>query len=725
MVAQLAVWLSIMSIQAFANAETDAAHGVLERLIGARATNFTFSIIEKENYCDVFEVSASNGTVFVKGSSGVALCHGAYKYLKKNCNAIVTWDNTSINLPKKFPDYINQRVVCPNKFTHYLNVCTFGYTMPWWKWDRWEKEIDWMALHGINMPLAMTGQEAVWKKVWKKYGMTDKNLDDFFTGPAFLPWNRMGNINKHAGPLPQSWINGQKELQKKILTREKALGMTPVVPAFAGFVPPAFAAQNPKLNILKSFGWCGFEPTLLLDPKEPIFPKIGKDFVEEYTKEFGTNHYYISDSFCEMNPTFNPKTKINDLANIGNSIYKGIALADPKGVWIMMGWPFLIDEKFWGEKEIKAMFSKVPMDKLILLDLAVENKQVWKLRKAFRERQWISCIIHNYGQIMVTYGPLPLAASIHQEIIADKKHGNHIGAGITPEGIEQNPVLYELETDALWSEAPINLKDWTDDYCQRRYGKKSKNAEKAWNLFEKSIYGFNPLDSEVIPCTIRPPAFDITLKVSSFPSNNFKNMLAGIDFLLACENELGNSDAYKRDVVDLVKQYIIFYDRVIVEAIQKAHEAKDYKRRDKLMKKYIELINDLDKLVATRPEHHLSRWINMARDWGKTKKEKDFYEYNARLILTQWGGGLTDYANKDWSGMLSGYYAPRWQIFFDGVKKSKNGKINFDEITKNRIAWENEWIKSTKPIKENPTGNELKTAKTMLKKYRNYNDFIK
>ena len=164
---------------------------------------------------------------------------------------------------------------------------------------------------------------------------------------------------------------------------------------------------------------------------------------------------------------------------------------------------------------------------------------------------------------------------------------------------------------------------------------------------------------------------------------------------------------------------------MIVEAIQKAHEAKDYKRRDKLMKKYIELINDLDKLVATRPEHHLSRWINMARDWGKTKKEKDFYEYNARLILTQWGGGLTDYANKDWSGMLSGYYAPRWQIFFDGVKKSKNGKINFDEITKNRIAWENEWIKSTKPIKENPTGNELKTAKTRLKKYRNYNDFIK
>jgi hypothetical protein len=39
----------------------------------------------------------------------------------------------------------------------------------WWDWRRWEKEIDWMALQGINLPLAFTGQEAVWQKVFKVY----------------------------------------------------------------------------------------------------------------------------------------------------------------------------------------------------------------------------------------------------------------------------------------------------------------------------------------------------------------------------------------------------------------------------------------------------------------------------------------------------------------------------------------------------------------------------
>ena len=38
-----------------------------------------------------------------------------------------------------------------------LNYCTFGYTMPWWTWQDWERFIDWMALNGITTPLAATG----------------------------------------------------------------------------------------------------------------------------------------------------------------------------------------------------------------------------------------------------------------------------------------------------------------------------------------------------------------------------------------------------------------------------------------------------------------------------------------------------------------------------------------------------------------------------------------
>lgn len=49
-----------------------------------------------------------------------------------------------------------------------------------------------------------------------------------------LPWQRMGNMEKWGGPLPPSWHNFTLELQHKTLERMKGLGMTPVLPAFAG-----------------------------------------------------------------------------------------------------------------------------------------------------------------------------------------------------------------------------------------------------------------------------------------------------------------------------------------------------------------------------------------------------------------------------------------------------------------------------------------------------------
>jgi len=43
----------------------------------------------------------------------------------------------------------------------------FADSFVWWDWERWEKEVDWMALQGVNLPLAFTGQEAIWQKVFK------------------------------------------------------------------------------------------------------------------------------------------------------------------------------------------------------------------------------------------------------------------------------------------------------------------------------------------------------------------------------------------------------------------------------------------------------------------------------------------------------------------------------------------------------------------------------
>lgn len=47
-----------------------------------------------------------------------------------------------------------------------------------------------MAMNGYNLPLSFTGQEYVWTQVWRDLGMTQADLDEWFSGPAFLAWNR-------------------------------------------------------------------------------------------------------------------------------------------------------------------------------------------------------------------------------------------------------------------------------------------------------------------------------------------------------------------------------------------------------------------------------------------------------------------------------------------------------------------------------------------------------
>lgn len=106
-----------------------------------------------------------------------------------------------------------------------MNVCTVSYSAAWWNWSRWEREIDWMALNGINLPLAFTGQEYVWRALFTEFGLTEDDMKSWFTGPAFLAWFRMGNVQGWGGPLVDDWILAQKELQLIILERMRDFQM--------------------------------------------------------------------------------------------------------------------------------------------------------------------------------------------------------------------------------------------------------------------------------------------------------------------------------------------------------------------------------------------------------------------------------------------------------------------------------------------------------------------
>ena len=222
-----------------------------ERLFPQHADSFVFVVEPDSTGTDRFAIESRDGKIVITGNNNNSLAVGLNHYLKNYCGTRVSWFAAdSVIMPDMLPSVagrVEATANVDNRF--FLNYCTYGYSMPYWKWSDWERMIDWMALNGVTMPLAITGQESVWYEVWREMGLTDEQIRNYFTGPAQLPWHRMSNVDYWQSPLPVSWLEDQAELQKKILAREREFDMTPVLPAFSGHVPGELKELYPEARI--------------------------------------------------------------------------------------------------------------------------------------------------------------------------------------------------------------------------------------------------------------------------------------------------------------------------------------------------------------------------------------------------------------------------------------------------------------------------------------------
>ena len=117
--------------------------------------------------------------------------------------------------PQPWPIRLGDGVVLTHHrllpYSHLMNVCTHSYSLVWYSADDWIRFIDWMALSGINVMLALTGQEWIQYQVFTILGLSDATIRQWFNGPAFLTWSRGQNEygSNIGGPLPLSWMKDQ------------------------------------------------------------------------------------------------------------------------------------------------------------------------------------------------------------------------------------------------------------------------------------------------------------------------------------------------------------------------------------------------------------------------------------------------------------------------------------------------------------------------------------
>jgi alpha-N-acetylglucosaminidase len=695
--------------------------GLVARLLPQHGDSFLFESIPPADGRDVFEIESRGAKVVLRGSSPVAQASALNWYLKQYCQAHVSWCGMQLNLPVPLPPVQPAcRMESPYRHRYYFNYCTFSYSMAWWDWARWEQEIDWMALHGINLPLAITGQEIVWQKVYRRFGLADREILDFIAGPAYLAWGWMGNLDGWGGPSPQSWIDGQCELQKRIVQRQRELGIRPVLPAFTGHVPAALARKFPGAPIRQMAKWAGnFEGTWMLDPADPLCGEIGKAFMEEQTRLYGTDHYYSCDSFNENCPLSKDPAYLD---RMGKSLYAAMSSCDPEAVWVMQAWMFFFnpeDPGFWQEPQIKALLRSVPDHQMIVLDLHSDVHPLWEKTSTYHGKPWIWNVLHNFGAKSPIYGNLGRIANEPPRVLHTPERGNLIGMGLTPEGIVQNPVVYDLATEMMWRTDAPDPAAWVEDYARRRYGALPAAARDAWSLLLEKVYSRDGLKQPAPRSSItRAPTLDAKGPEYEAPAE----LARAWQLLASCADALGSADTYRYDLVDLGRQVLSnLSDSLQVEA-SAAYRAHKAGRLQEIASLHAALILDLDELLGTRQEFLLGKWIADARAWGKDDAERALLEWNARNQVTMWGNResmLRGYARKEWNGLLRDFYLPRWQKFYSELGECLRAGTDFDEpaFQLRLRSWEEAWTHRFDGIAAAPQGDAVALAGRLVRKY--------
>lgn len=403
-----------------AELQTIAAMEVINRTVPHRVNSFKVIVdfpLKSSPTTQKFRITKGKTTdvVLIEATSGVSACKGFYHYLKYHCNAHISWDGSNIQLPEYLPD-INVTMESRSQFIFYQNVCAYSYSYAFWKWSDWQRHIDWMSMQGITLTIAPV-QEMLWERVYIDLGLTKAEIDEHFAGPAFLAWQRMGNIRGWGGPLTESYKAKSLLLQKRIVRALRQLGVTVALPSFSGHVPVSFTRIYPNATYQRIVKWKRgfpdkFNGPLFLHPSDQVFKTVGKRFMTEVLREYDgrTDHIYFADPFYKIEEQF----ASNDyLSNVAHGIYDTMKSVDPNAIWMLQSWVF---EKnpFFTREMIRSFLTAIPLGKMLVLDLQAEQKPFYNRTESFHGQPFIWCMLHNFGATLGMHGSINVLNEVPQ-----------------------------------------------------------------------------------------------------------------------------------------------------------------------------------------------------------------------------------------------------------------------------------------------------------------------
>ncbi|KAG1734578.1 glycoside hydrolase family 89 protein [Suillus lakei] len=637
----LAAVVCVISTSAHSDDEVSGLYALVKRRIPSHSNAFVFNLstTASSDGVDTFKLGDAshdegdgNAKIYIECTTISACARGLYTYVTEFGGVDIWWTGSRLDqLPHKLPtvnEPITRSAIVP--YRYFFNTVTFDYTTAFYTFDDWSLLLDWLALRGVNLPLA-----------WVEAGLTDAEIIAFLSGPAFQAWNRF---------VDQRPIRTAKADHSRMVE----LGMIPVLPSFTGFVP------------LNGSQWGGFPSTYtndsFLEPFDPLFAVLQKSFIDKQTAAYGSvSHIYTLDQYNENDPYSSDPTY---LQNVTSATFASLRAADPEAIWLMQGWLFFSDETFWTAERVQAYLGGVPgNDSMIILDLYSEAQPQWERLSSYYGKQWVWCELHDYGGSMgfegnfanVTAEPLRALTSPGSSMV---------GMGLTPEGMEGNEIIYDVLLDQAWSPTAINRTSYVSSWVSRRYyvSDLPSSAVNAWQILGATVYSNRDSSSQATVKSILELAPALTGLMLIQAGHESKSLL--------------NIPEFKYDLVDVTRQllanrFITLYETLVATYTSNSSSSATIAAAGQPL---LQLLRDLDGLLLTDDHFLLANWIGAANSlsYGNASYAA-FLEHNAWNQITLWGptGEINDYASKQWGGLVGGYYMSRWESFVDYLVGTK------------------------------------------------------
>ena len=666
---------------------------------------------------ETFVLGSEGKKILIKGSTLSALTTGLGWYLNNVAHVNIAWNalnEKTVAVKERgaaYVDFSNITLPLPAEETHtsdakyryYLNTCAFGYSMTSWTWTRWQQEIDWMALHGINMPLQLVGLEEVWRTFLtmedgsgkRKYGYTDEEAKAFVAGPAFIAWWAMNNLEGWGGTAPgtksgynnlagaggvqdDAWYVRQRSLARQIVEAQRALGMQPVIPGWSGMVPTNFQSRSGFATRGNGGKWAGdFVRPLLLNVNigADKYAEIAADYYACLHAVMGESQYYSMDPFHEGGGA----GTMEDY----EALYAAMEAAQPGSQWVIQQWQWSATQKY--------SLTAVPAGRLIVLDLFSDGSPAFDGYNGYAPQDGVFCAIPNFGGRSGLMGRLQNVTDNYFKF--KNKYASIKGIGTAPEAIEQTPVTYDLIYQLPWMNGvKPDVAKWVENYAVARYGKDNKVVKEAWSLLRQGplAYGADGIQGPVEDVWAARPNLDAnrasswgkTLKDAGhiYTPARRQMLFDAVYKLLAQEKALKLKEGsvyesnYLYDLVEFGGGVMADYAYDLLLGIRDARNAGNTALYEARRDAFLQLILDMDAFKGTNLNFRLGKWTQEARDAagevvGATTATPDWYEYNnARTIVSTWsspGTNLNDYSYRSWQGLLKDLYYPRWKHFFD------------------------------------------------------------